>query len=197
MGGKLPRSFYARPTAEVACDLLGMVLVRRLGDSILSGRIVEDEAYGGTDDPGSHAFRGSTARNHSMFGPPGHLYIYRIYAVHICMNVVCETANVAGAVLVRALHPLQGIQQMERYRGVRSERDLCNGPAKLCQALDITLRDDGVDLEGDEIWIEDDGTRPAEVAVSTRIGLSRGREAPLRFYVPGNPYVSRGKPSGG
>jgi DNA-3-methyladenine glycosylase len=197
VGEPLPRGFYARPTEDVAVDLLGSVLYRRTGDQVLAGRIVEVEAYGGDEDPGSHAYRGRTERNATMFTAPGHLYVYRTYYTQICMNVVCETEGVPGAVLVRALEPMQGLHVMERNRGGRSGVELCNGPAKLCQALNITLTDDGVDLTGQLIWIEEGDRRIGEIAVTTRVGLSRGIEAPLRFFLSGNRYVSPGKPSGG
>jgi DNA-3-methyladenine glycosylase len=192
---KLTRSFYARASPEVARELLSKVLVRRIGDTMLKGRIVEVEAYTGATDPGSHAFRGPTRRNRVMFGPPGYVYVYVIYAVHFCMNVVAETEGVAGAILLRALEPLAGIQVMERSRGGRAVPDLCSGPAKLCQAYGITTAQDGVDLTGDEIWIEDDGDRPQQIDVSTRVGLTKGTDLPLRFYLPNNRFVSRGKPS--
>jgi len=167
-----------------------------IGDIVLSGRIVEVEAYKGQLDPGSHAFRGETRRNRVMFGPAGYVYIYISYGQHRCMNVVTESPGVAGAVLIRALEPIEGIPVMEDLRGGKPLVDLANGPGKLCQALGITLADNGDDLEGDEIWVEDDGFRPAEIATSTRVGLTAGADMELRFYVPGNPYVSKGRPSG-
>lgn len=187
---KLPRSFFARPTGEVAPDLLGCVLVRSVPGAVLSGRIVETEAYGGADDPGSHAFRGPTRRNGVMFGPPGYLYVYRSYGIHSCLNVVCEREGAAGAVLIRALEPISGIEIMERSRGGRPVADLCNGPGKLCAALDITIALNGADLEGDQVWIEE-GQRPKEVETTTRIGLTRGSDLPLRFVVAGSPFASR------
>jgi DNA-3-methyladenine glycosylase len=192
---RLPRAFFERPSAEVARDLLGKVLFRRAGDGLMAGRIVETEAYGGEDDPGSHAFRGPTQRNAVMFGAAGRIYLYRSYGIHACMNVVCEGEEQASAVLIRALEPLIGIAVMERHRAGRSTRELCNGPGKLCEALEIALADNGVDLEGDEIWIEDDGAHPPKIASSARVGLSRGKEMQLRFFVAGNEYVSRGRPS--
>lgn len=193
--GKLPRSFYDRPTLDVARDLLGKVLVRRDVDGLLKGRIVESEAYCGQSDPGSHAFRGPTARTRVMFKEAGHLYVYFTYGAHFCMNVVTEGTGVAGAVLLRALEPLDGIAVMEGRRGGRPLIELCNGPGKLCQALGIARDQNGVDLEGDEIWIEDDGFIPVDIGVSTRVGLKAGAEFPYRFFLPGNPFVSRGKPS--
>lgn len=191
---RLPRAFFARPSPEVASDLLGKILVRESPDGLLSGRIVETEAYTGANDPGSHAYRGVTPRNRVMFGPPGHLYCYRSYGVHTCMNVVTDTEDVAGAVLVRALDPLDGIDSMKKHRGGRPLVELCNGPGKLCQALGITLDDNGADLETSGIWFEDDGYVPQEMAASARVGLSQGKDLPLRFYLPGNQFVSPGRP---
>lgn len=193
---KLARSFYQRPVEVVARALLGCVLVRRVSDGELSGSIVEVEAYRGLDDPGSHAYRGPTHRNAVMFGPAGHVYVYRIYHFHTCMNVVCGDTGTASAVLIRALQPLNGLDTMARNRGGRPIAELCSGPAKLCQALEISMILNGIDLEGDELWCES-GPAPSEVAVSTRVGLSRGADLPLRYFIPGNPFVSRGRPSGG
>lgn len=186
-----PIEFYARPTAEVARDLLGAVLVHRTRSGLISGQIVETEAYCGSEDPGSHAFRGSTPRNEVMFGAPGRAYVYRSYGIHACLNAVTESEGNPGAVLIRALQPLSGLHLMERNRG-RCD-DLCNGPGKLCQALGIGLELNGADLTGTELYIEL-GEAPAAVGVSGRIGLSRGADLQLRFFLPGSPFVSRGKP---
>jgi DNA-3-methyladenine glycosylase len=192
---RLPRSFYDRATLEVTRDLLAKILVRRLPDAVLKARLVEVEAYTGQSDPGSHAFRGRTRRTEVMFGPPGHLYVYFTYGMHHCMNVVTETEGIAGAVLLRAAEPLEGVDRMERARGPRSPVDLCNGPAKLCQAFGITRAQNGQDLEGPDIWIEDDGEVAHNVAISARVGLTAGRELPFRFYMADNSYVSPGRPS--
>ncbi|HLJ69094.1 MAG TPA: DNA-3-methyladenine glycosylase [Chloroflexota bacterium] len=194
---KLRRSFFARPSPEVARDLLGKVLARRTGDALLRGRIVETEAYTGASDPGSHAFRGPTPRNQVMFGEAGHLYVYFTYGMHHCVNVVTDQPGTAGAVLLRALEPLEGIEVMEANRSGRPLRDLCNGPGKLCQSFGITRDQNGDDLEGSDIWIEDDGFRANAVATSTRVGLSAGADLPFRFFVQGNPFVSRGERPGG
>lgn len=191
----LARSFYARPAVIVAPQLLGKVLARETSDGLVRGRIVEVEAYTGESDPGSHAYRGPTPRNRVMFGPPGHVYVYISYGTHFCMNVVTDTMGIAGAVLLRALEPLSGIEIMEANRGRKRLVDLCDGPGKLCQAFGITLAENGEDLGGDRMWIENDGFVAEAVETSTRVGLSNGRELPLRFFVPGNAYVSRGKPS--
>lgn len=187
----LERDFYRRDPRQLARALLGKQM---LADGV-GGRIVEVEAYGGADDPGSHAYRGRTRRNATMFGPPGHLYVYLIYGVHWCANVVCGDDGEPGAVLVRALAPIHGVEQMRRHRArARSDRDLCSGPAKLCQALAIDGRHDGVDLvTGDGgVRLFDDGSRlSARPGVSPRIGLSAGAEHPWRWYLPGDPNLSR------
>lgn len=178
----------------MAPELLGKVLVA--GDR--AGRIVEVEAYAGADDPGSHAARGPTRRNATMFGPPGHLYVYFTYGMHWCANVVCGDEGVASAVLLRALAPLAGIDAMTAARPrARRRRDLTSGPAKLCQALGITGADDGVDLlVGPVVVLDDDTPPPRPPGVSTRIGLSAGAEHPWRWYVPGDPHLSRPEPRG-
>ena len=173
------------------------MLCRKLPEGGIRGRIVEVEAYTGQTDPGSHAFRGVTARTRVMFGPAGYLYVYFTYGMHFCMNVVTEQDGTAGAVLLRAVEPLDGIGVMETLRGPRPVVELCNGPAKLCQAFAIDRRHNGLDLEGDELWIEDDGQRSNAVGVSARVGLSAGQDLPFRFYVADNPFVSRGRPSTG
>ena len=189
---RLPRSFYRRDSRIVAPELLNKVLVR--GD--LAARIVEVEAYAGGEDPGSHAYRGMTARNATMFGPAGHLYVYFTYGMHFCANAVCGDLGVGTAVLLRAGAPLRGHDEMRAARGAaaRRDRDLLSGPGKLCQALGLTREHDGVDLvRGAEgIAIVDDGTPPpAAPGVSLRIGLSAGVDLPWRWYVPGDPNLSR------
>lgn len=186
----LPRDFYARPAAQVARDLLGALLVHVTPAVRLAGRIVETEAYGGGEDPGSHAFRGRTARNSVMFGPPGHAYVYRSYGVHACLNAVTESEGRPGAVLIRALAPMDGIEVMERNRGRHSPEALCNGPGKLCQAMAIGLDLNGLDLVGSELWIEAGSSR-VPVGTTSRIGLSRGQELQLRFVILDSPYLSR------
>ena len=190
---RLPRDFYARGALEVAPELLNKVLVAPDGRA---GRIVEVEAYRGADDPGSHGFRGMTRRNATMFGPPGHLYVYFTYGMHWCANVVAETDGVAAAVLLRALTPLEGLEAMyaARHPAARRDRDLCSGPAKLTQALGIDGDLDGADLvSGDRgVTIVDDGEPPSDVpTVTTRIGLSNGADLLWRFYVTGAADLSR------
>ena len=190
---QLDRHFYGRSALEVAPDLLNKVLVAPDGRA---GRIVEVEAYRGADDPGSHGFRGKTKRNATMFGPPGHLYVYFTYGMHWCANVVAETDGVAAAVLLRALTPLQGVDAMYTARGptARRHRDLCSGPAKLTQALGIDGDLDGADLvSGDRgvTIVDDTEPPPPSPAVTTRIGVSNGADLPWRFYVEGPPDISR------
>ena len=189
-----PREFYSRAALEVAPDLLGCVLVREINGERLAGRIVEVEAYYGQEDAASHAFRGPTERNRAMFGPAGRAYIYLIYGMHYCLNVVTGQEGRGEAVLIRALEPLQGIEIMKQRRGRDNVRDLTNGPAKLCQALDIDKRLYGHDLTlGRILWIEA-GPRPQEpVVTGPRVGVrgdERARTAPWRFYLQGNPFVS-------
>ena len=159
-----------------------------------AGRIIEVEAYGGADDPASHAFRGPTARNAAMFGPPGHLYVYFTYGMHWCANAVTSGPGSAGAVLVRALEPLRGTDQMAAARpAARRPRDVANGPAKLCQALGIDGRFDGADLitADRQVTIVDDGTPPPErPGTGPRVGISAATEAPWRFWVPGHGHRS-------
>jgi DNA-3-methyladenine glycosylase len=188
----MARSFYAADSRDLAPLLLNKVLVR----GGRSGRIVEVEAYAGSADPASHAFRGRTARNATMFGPPGHLYVYFSYGMHFCANVVCGPDGEASAVLLRGLTPLTGLDEMRVARGpaARADRDLCNGPGKLCQALGLDRDHDGADLvTGDrEVILVDDGTPPPEVpGVSGRIGISVAVEVPWRFYVPDAVGISR------
>jgi len=190
---RLPRSFYRRDARVVAPELLHKVIVV---DGTVAARLVEVEAYAGGEDPGSHAFRGPTARNMTMFGPAGHLYVYFTYGMHFCANAVCSDVGVATAVLLRAAAPLDGLDVMRARRGraARRERDLLSGPGKLCQALGLARDDDGADLvaRGGRISIMDDGTPPPAVpGVSLRIGLSAGADLPWRWYVPGDPNLSR------
>jgi DNA-3-methyladenine glycosylase len=189
----LPRTFYERPSTELAPLLLNKVL--RSGDR--SARIVEVEAYGGSEDPASHAYRGPTRRNATMFGPAGGLYVYFTYGMHWCANVVCGHEGEGVAVLLRAGAPLSGVEEMWAARpAARRERDLANGPAKLCQALGIDGGRDGVDLTrpGSEVVLVDDGhAPPRRPGRSPRIGISVAVDRPWRWYVPDEPHVSRAR----
>ena len=192
----LPRSFYARPTTTVAVELLGKLLVRASDGQRRVARIVEVEAYLGIRDQASHARRGPTPRAAIMFGPPGHLYVYLIYGMHHCMNVVTESDGTAGAVLIRAAEPISGFP-VARADGAGRQNSPLTGPGKVCQALAITRRDNGLDLTlPGAFLIATDGTAAPRPARSARIGVDyAGAWAlrRLRFYAPGNPHVS-GKP---
>jgi DNA-3-methyladenine glycosylase len=198
-GRPLPRAFYARDSRVVAPELLGKLLVHDDAETgRVAARLVEVEAYAGEDDPGSHGYRGPTPRNATMFGPPGRLYVYFTYGMHWCANVVCGGEGRASAVLLRAAAPVDGLDAMRTRRGVRRDRDLCAGPARLAQALGRTGAYDGADLLRGPIRLLDDGTAPPhEPGVSVRVGLGRGRgeEHPWRWYVPGDPNVSPGRAS--
>jgi len=191
----VPRSFYAGDPVEVGALLLNKLLVR--GARV--GRIVEVEAYRGAEDPASHAFGGQTKRNAAMFGPPGHLYVYFTYGMHWCANVVCGPEGTGHAVLLRALSPVSGLGSMRRARPPgTSDRNLTSGPAKLCQAFGITGDEDGADLvRGDRgLAVRDDGVPPpAAPGVSGRIGIRQAADRPWRWWVEGDPHVSRGRPA--
>lgn len=188
----LGRAFYRRDPRDVAVDLLNKILVNADGRS---GRIVETEAYCGALDPAAHTWRGKSARNATMFGEPGLLYVYFTYGMHWCCNPVCGEAGEGVAVLLRALAPLSGLAAMRAVRpSCRSDRDLCRGPARLCQAMGIGGAQDGIDLvEGAAGFsIVDDGTPPSEApVVTTRVGITRAIDQPWRWYVPGDRHVSR------
>jgi DNA-3-methyladenine glycosylase len=190
-GRRLRRSFYRRDPLAVAPDLLGKVLVR----DGLRARIVEVEAYRGTEDPGSHTYRGRTARNASMFGPPGGLYVYFTYGMHWCANAVCGDEGEGVAVLLRAAAPEAGLAEMRLRRpAARSDRDLCRGPARLCQAFGIDGAFDGADLVTADrgVTIVDDGIAPeADPVWTTRIGLTAGADLPWRCHIPGDRHCSR------
>jgi DNA-3-methyladenine glycosylase len=182
----LRRSFFARSVHEVAPDLIGVTL---LVDGV-GGRIVEVEAYD-QEDPASHGHRGRTPRNRTMFGPPGHAYVYRSYGIHWCLNLVCGPAGVPEAALIRALEPTAGITEQRRRRGVEDLRALCSGPGKLCQALGITGDHDGLPLDRAPFRLEQ-RTEAPEILTAPRIGITRATELSWRYLEAGSPYVSRG-----
>ena len=188
---RLGRAFYGRDPRLVAPELLGKVIVH----GPCAARIVEVEAYCGSEDPGSHTYRGPTKRNATMFGPPGGLYVYFTYGMHWCANAVCGAEGEGIAVLLRAGEPLEGLEEMRARRpAARRDRDLCRGPARLCQALALDGTFDGSDLVRRDrgVTIVDDGTPPPdEPSFGPRIGLSAGADLPWRWWVPGDPHVSR------
>jgi DNA-3-methyladenine glycosylase len=191
-GQPVERSALEADSLDVAPWLLNKVLVR----DGRAGRIVEVEAYRGAEDPASHAYRGETKRNAVMFGPPGRLYVYFTYGMHWCANVVCATDGVGQAVLLRALAPVAGVAKMRAARSAaRRDRDLCSGPAKLCQALGITGTDNGADLlGGGAIVLYDDGVPPPDhPATGVRVGITSATEVAWRWWVAGDPNVSRGQ----
>jgi DNA-3-methyladenine glycosylase len=187
----LARAFYARPTLAVAEDLLGKVLVHRTKPGVTSGTIVEVEAYIGESDPACHAAPGPTKRNAPMYGPPGHAYVYLNYGVHYLVNIVTEPERSPAAVLLRALDPIDGIPLMRRRRR-RAVPDhlLCKGPGNLTHAMGISLRQNGMDLLGDELFIEDRGYKLGKVSWSPRIGIRVGTDSPWRCFIAGNASVS-------
>jgi DNA-3-methyladenine glycosylase len=180
----------------VAKDLLGKYLIRRLQKQLLVGRIVEVEAYLGEKDPASHAYRGKTKRNEVMFREGGYLYVYFTYGMHFCCNVVTEEAGKGRAVLLRAVEPIQGVEEMRNKRGFGSDRkdywNLTNGPAKLCEAFGIQREMNGIDLLGDELFlVEGEKISGLTIGSSIRIGVKNGADKKWRFYVRGNPFVSK------
>jgi len=198
----LRRAFFNRDPRIVSRELLGKLIVRREGRGQLAGRIVEVEAYLGAGDLAAHAAAGHTARNAVLFGPPGRAYVYFIYGVHYCLNISCLPEGDAGCILVRALEPVSGIEQMAAARGldeldftsVRSLRRLASGPRVLCQALDITReRDNGKDMLSPEsdLQVVDDGYEVEKVAVTARVGITKSAELPLRYFVGGNEFVTK------
>jgi DNA-3-methyladenine glycosylase len=189
----LPTRFFTRSCLQVAPELLGCLLVRTLASGVqLTARIVEVEAYlGDGSDPASHSHQGLTPRNRTMFGPPGHLYVYRSMGIHACMNAVCEPEGRSSAVLLRAAAPLEGIGAMQAARGRLAATDLCSGPGKLCQAFAVTLDLDGSCMRNGPLRILR-GRPPAQrILAGPRIGISRARDLPYRFFLEGDPNVTR------
>jgi len=189
-GPILKRSFYNRPAVEAARSLLGKVLVH----GAAAGIIVETEAYLGEDDLAAHSARGVTGRTRVIFGPPGHAYVYFIYGMYECLNLVCEPEGQAGCVLIRALEPAAGIELMQGRRpAARKPEDLASGPGKLTLAMGITRAQNGADVtRGSLVVREPYEPREVEIAVSKRIGITKSEELPLRFFVRGNRFVSKG-----
>jgi DNA-3-methyladenine glycosylase len=191
-GAALPAKFYDRDTEQVARDLLGAVLRHTTPDGVASGRIVETEAYLGEHDLACHAAAGLTARTRWLYGAPGTAYVYFIYGVHWCFNAVTRAVGSPSAVLVRALEPLEGVELMRERRGDVRDRDLTNGPGKLCEALGITGAINGLPLRRGAIEIlRGEPVPDGQVAITARIGITKSAEWPLRWYVADNPYVSK------
>ena len=185
---KLTGEFFDRSVHHVAPELVGVEL---LFDGV-GGRIVEVEAYD-HEDPAAHGYRGRTERNASMFGPPGHAYVYRSYGIHWCLNFVCGQVGSASAVLIRALQPTANVESMRARRGVEDMRALCSGPGKLCQALGITRAQDGLPLDRPPFELHKHAVAP-EVIAGPRIGVTRATELPWRYGLTGSKYLSRGLP---
>jgi len=185
----LPRKFYLRPTIEVARALLGSIIIH----GRTSGRIVETEAYLGIGDGAAHTARGPTPRTTVIFGPPGHAYVYLIYGMYDCLNLVAEPEGVAGCVLIRALEPLEGIPLMQHRRATaRGIEQLANGPGKLTRALGIGLQHNGVDVTRGPILVCPPlQSEPFDIAISRRIGITQSADLPLRFFIRGNRFVSK------
>ena len=189
----LPRTFYDREPIIVARELLGKILLRMTSQGLCRGRIVETEAYLAERDSACHASRGQNRKNATMFGPPGHAYVYVIHARH-CLNFVTEAAGRPSAILIRAIEPLEGIERMQVRRGTNRLLDLARGPARLCEALDIDRRHDGHDLTlGQELWVADDGQlngTQLTICKSPRIGVTSAHGRLLRYFLKGSPFVS-------
>jgi DNA-3-methyladenine glycosylase len=197
----LSREFFNRDVVTVARELLGKLLIRREGHSLLAGRVVEDEAYLGKDDPAAHAYAGQTARNFVLFGPPGRAYVYFIYGNHYCLNVSCTQEGHGGGVLFRAIEPVFGLEAMAHARGIELPdsprvtqlRMITSGPGRMSEALDITRqRDNNKDLTSKKsgLWLADDGFRPERIVATPRIGITKAVDKPLRFSIAGNLFVS-------
>ncbi len=194
----LQRSFYLRPTLKVARDLLGKRIVRRRGRKILIGKIVEVEAYRGSIDPASHAYRGKTKRNAVMFGEGGHLYVYFTYGMHFCSNIVTGKKGIGEAVLIRAVEPLAGLEEMKKNRNLKTFRwnkkmlqELTSGPARFCRAFGIARIDNGADLLGQSIFLVPGDRVPSRLIRRTsRIGIRNGTEKRWRFFIKDNRWVS-------
>jgi len=191
---KLARDFYAQSTELVARQLLGKYLVRQHPHGVTMGKIVETEAYIGPEDKASHASRGRTPRAAIMFGPPGFAYIYLIYGMHHCLNIVTEAEGYPAAVLIRAVEPIAGLELMQQRRQSSHKRLLTNGPGKVCQAFAIDRQLNAADMCGDVLFVEDRGEHPSHVVATARIGVDYAgpwKDKPWRFYIRDHPSVSK------
>lgn len=193
LAAPLPRSFYERNTVVVARELLGKLLVKRGDNGVIVGKIVEDEAYGGKEDPASHAYRGETPRNKVMFGKPGLSYVYFVYGNHYCINATTEREGVPGAILIRAAEIVDGLQLARKNRPAKSLVELANGPGKLTKALGITKVHNGLNLTTSaRLFIcKPERDESFEVVASKRIGIKAGSEKPWRFYMEGSKFLSK------
>lgn len=194
----LPRKFYIRPVLKVAKDLLGKVLIRQTGKIILAGRIVEVEAYDGNVDEAAHTFRGKTKRNEVMFNEGGYFYVYFTYGAHFCCNVVTGKRNHGAAVLIRALEPLSGIDEMTKNRfdrKLKNDKEIYNltsGPGKVCKAFGFNREHTGLDLTNSPVFIIDQPKlKKDRIGISKRIGITKSINLQWRFFEIGNPYLSR------
>ena len=193
----LDRAEMPVDTAELARFLIGKMLVRRLAEGVAGGRIVETEAYG-VGDPAGHAYRGITLRNRALFLERGHAYVYLAYGVSFMLNVSSETPGIGAGVLIRAIEPTIGIAIMERNRGVERVRDLARGPGRLCEALRIDRRLDGIDLcQAGPLWLGSNGLASGKIGRSKRIGITRAADSPQRFYVRGSAISRDAWPASG
>lgn len=187
---KLDRNFYSRNTEIVAKELLGKILVHKTEEGICKGKIVETEAYFGDKDPASHAYRKKTKRNYLMYETPGMAYVYFTYGNHWLFNIVAKETKVPGAVLIRAIEPIKGVELMKRNRAIADIKNVTNGPGKLTKAFNINKKQNGMDLTGKELFLEDSHEK-FELVKAKRIGISKGKSKLLRFYIKNNVFVSR------
>lgn len=192
---RLEQQFYELPTLELTEKLLGKIFVRILPGNIqLKGRIVETEAYSGAGDEACHAWKGKTARNQIMFQSPGTLYVYFTYGNHHLLNIVSEPENIAGAVLIRAMEPVEGELFMQKQRGTSLITNLMSGPGKLTRALAIDGRSNGKNLFNEEFYVENAPPLPQHlIGTSSRVGISKSRELPWRKFILNNPHVSKAR----
>lgn len=190
----IARDFYQRNTVEVAKDLLGKILVRTYNGKMLSGIIVETEAYQSVDDPASHSYKGRTERNSVMFGEVGHAYVYFTYGNHYCLNIVAKEESVpAGAVLIRAIEPIDGIKQMQKHRETTDPYNLTSGPGKLTKALNVTKKQNGIDVtkRGELYVVNGKNVNDSSIIVTPRIGIRVALDKHWRFLLADNQFVSR------
>jgi DNA-3-methyladenine glycosylase len=195
MGKRLLRPFFERYTPRVARDLLGTSLVRVQDGRRICGMIVETEAYRGRRDPASHAFKGKSKRNEVMFGEAGHSYVYFTYGFHHCINITTEPSGTPGAVLIRALAPMEGFAQMSQNRGVKRIDKLTSGPGMLTKALGIDRSLNGEDIVTSRRLFIEAGRRPGRIGITTRVGIKEGSQYKWRYFIVGNRFVSKGHPS--